>query len=100
MGGNPAFRGTRVPVHLLAELCPRARVLPEGKCRRTGFEIDDAIGFQARLGERRREQVGPRDAPQDFAARLGRRPRPCPVRARIAATGLVLPTAQPMPSKN
>src|ERR1700720_2972229 len=24
MGGNPAFRGTRVPVHLLAELCPRA----------------------------------------------------------------------------
>ena len=23
MGGNPAFRGTRVPVHLLAELCPR-----------------------------------------------------------------------------
>jgi hypothetical protein len=37
-----------------------------------GFEIDDAIGFQARLGERRREQVGPRDAPQDFAARPGR----------------------------
>jgi hypothetical protein len=30
------------------------------------------IGFQARLGERRREQVGPRDAPQDFAARPGR----------------------------
>jgi len=22
MGGNPAFRGTRVPVHLLAELVP------------------------------------------------------------------------------
>ena len=32
MGGNPAFRGTRVPVHLLAELCPRAHALPEGKC--------------------------------------------------------------------
>ena len=29
MGGNPAFRGTRVPVHMLAELVPsrvRARV--------------------------------------------------------------------------
>jgi hypothetical protein len=22
MGGNPAFRGTRVPVHMLAELVP------------------------------------------------------------------------------
>jgi len=35
MGGNPAFRGTRVPVHLLAELCPRACARPratEGKC--------------------------------------------------------------------
>jgi hypothetical protein len=26
MGGNPAFRGTRVPVHMLAELVPSARV--------------------------------------------------------------------------
>jgi hypothetical protein len=35
MGGNPAFRGTRVPVHLLAELVPsrvRAHVWTEGKC--------------------------------------------------------------------
>ena len=35
MGGNPAFRGTRVPVHLLAELCPRACArarVTEGKC--------------------------------------------------------------------
>jgi len=35
MGGNPAFRGTRVPVHLLAELCSRtcARArATEGKC--------------------------------------------------------------------
>jgi hypothetical protein len=35
MGGNPAFRGMRVPVHLLAELCPRACArarATEGKC--------------------------------------------------------------------
>jgi len=35
MGGNPAFRGTRVPVHLLAELCSRACArarATEGKC--------------------------------------------------------------------
>jgi hypothetical protein len=35
MGGNPAFRGTREPVHMLAELVPsrvRAHALPEGKC--------------------------------------------------------------------
>jgi len=33
MGGNPAFRGPRVPVHMLAELVPpRVRALPEGKC--------------------------------------------------------------------
>src|SRR3984893_16474957 len=39
MGGNPAFRGTRVPVHLLAELCPRA-------CARTryGGEVSSARG--------------------------------------------------------
>jgi hypothetical protein len=36
MGGNPVFRGTRVPVHMLAELVPsrvRAHALPVGKCR-------------------------------------------------------------------
>ena len=36
MGGNPAFRGTREPVHMLAELVPsrvRAHASPEGKCR-------------------------------------------------------------------
>src|ERR1700724_1593995 len=35
MSGNPVFRGTRVPVHMLAELVPPracARALPEGKC--------------------------------------------------------------------
>jgi uncharacterized protein (DUF433 family) len=35
MGGNPVFRGTRVPVHMLAELVPsrvRARA-------RTGGEV-------------------------------------------------------------
>jgi 4-aminobutyrate aminotransferase-like enzyme len=35
MGGNPVFRGTRVPVHMLAELVPsrvRAHASPEGKC--------------------------------------------------------------------
>jgi len=35
MAGNPVFRGTRVPVHRLAELVPsrvRAHALPEGKC--------------------------------------------------------------------
>ena len=33
MSGNPVFRGTRVPVHMLAELVPsRACALPEGKC--------------------------------------------------------------------
>jgi len=36
MGGNPVFRGTRVPVHMLAELVPSrvrgAHALPEGKC--------------------------------------------------------------------
>jgi Protein of unknown function (DUF433) len=31
MGGNPVFRGTRVPVHRLAELVP-SRASPEGKC--------------------------------------------------------------------
>jgi hypothetical protein len=33
MGGNPAFRGTRVPVHMLAELVPsRVRVTaPRGR---------------------------------------------------------------------
>jgi hypothetical protein len=34
MGGNPAFRGTRVPVHLLAELVP-SRVCARTR-RRTG----------------------------------------------------------------
>ena len=37
-----------------------------------GFEIDDAIGFQARLGERRREQVGPRDARRPPVASEGK----------------------------
>jgi len=40
MGGNPAFRGTRVPVHMLAELVPsrvRAHALPEGKCDPAGL---------------------------------------------------------------
>jgi hypothetical protein len=32
MGGNPAFRGTRVPVHLLAELVsPRVRARTCGR---------------------------------------------------------------------
>ena len=34
MGGNPAFRGTRVPVHMLAELVPsrvRARTRRRGE---------------------------------------------------------------------
>lgn len=35
------------------------------------LKIDDAIGFQARLGERRREQIRPRDAPQDLALGAG-----------------------------
>jgi hypothetical protein len=37
MGGNPGFRGTRVPVHMLAELVPyrvRAHAVAEGKCDR------------------------------------------------------------------
>jgi hypothetical protein len=40
MGGNPAFRGTRVPVHMLAELVPsrgRARYR-RGKCDRRSDE--------------------------------------------------------------
>ena len=35
MGGNPVFRGTRVPVHMLAELVAsrvRAHVWTDGKC--------------------------------------------------------------------
>jgi hypothetical protein len=35
MGGNPVFRGTRVPVHMLAELVPsrvRAHASSDGKC--------------------------------------------------------------------
>jgi hypothetical protein len=35
MGGNPAFRGTRVPVHVLAKLVGsrvRAHVGTDGKC--------------------------------------------------------------------
>jgi hypothetical protein len=33
MGGNPVFRGTRVPVHMLAELvASRAHALTDGKC--------------------------------------------------------------------
>jgi hypothetical protein len=31
MSGNPVFRGTRVPVHMLAELVP-SHAVPEGKC--------------------------------------------------------------------
>src|SRR5260370_34729157 len=34
---------------------------------------------------------------QTGCGQLGRRSRPCPVRARIAAAGLVLPTAPPVP---
>jgi hypothetical protein len=37
-GGNPAFRGTRVPVHRLAELVPS----PEGKCSRRGERLAPA----------------------------------------------------------
>jgi nucleotidyltransferase/DNA polymerase involved in DNA repair len=47
MGGNPAFRGTRVPVHLLAELVPsrvRAHVWTEGKCRVRAPEQRIVIG--------------------------------------------------------
>jgi hypothetical protein len=35
MGGNPVFRGTRVPVHMLAELVAsrvRAHAWTDGKC--------------------------------------------------------------------
>ncbi len=32
-----------------------------------GFDIDDAIGRQARLGDRGSEQVRSRDAPEDLA---------------------------------
>src|ERR1700730_5396648 len=47
MGGNPAFRGTRVPVHLLAELCPRA-------CARTRY------GGEVSSARRKAEPVLPR----------------------------------------
>src|ERR1700730_2267267 len=33
MGGNPAFRGTRVPVHMLAEL------VPSRACARTRYRL-------------------------------------------------------------
>jgi len=39
MGGNPAFRGTRVPVHLLAELCSRARTCDGGEVFSFRWEI-------------------------------------------------------------
>jgi hypothetical protein len=42
MGGNPVFRGTRVPVHMLAELVAsrvRARVGTDGKCARMTWAI-------------------------------------------------------------
>jgi hypothetical protein len=45
-GGNPAFRGTRVPVHRLAELVPsRVRAcarVAEGKCSRRGERLAPA----------------------------------------------------------
>jgi hypothetical protein len=40
------------------------------------LEIDDAIGFQARLRQRRREKVGPGDAPHHLALGSGRNPAP------------------------
>ncbi len=33
------------------------------------LEVDDAVGFQTRLGKRRREQVWPGDTPEHFAPR-------------------------------
>ena len=42
MGGNPVFRGTRVPVHMLAELVAsrvRAHVWTDGKCARMTWAI-------------------------------------------------------------
>ena len=38
MGGNPVFRGTRVPVHMLAELVA-SRVRTDGKCVRMTWAI-------------------------------------------------------------
>jgi hypothetical protein len=42
MGGNPAFRGTRVPVHLLAELVPRACA----RARANGGEVLAGRGLE------------------------------------------------------
>jgi hypothetical protein len=39
MGGNPAFRGTRVPVHMLAELVP-SRVRARTRYRRGSVVLD------------------------------------------------------------
>jgi hypothetical protein len=38
MGGNPAFRGTRVPVHMLAEL------VPSRACARTRYRRGSVDG--------------------------------------------------------
>ena len=51
MGGNPAFRGTRVPVHLLAEL------VPSRACARTRYRRGSVV-LPAWLGEE------PADEPQ------------------------------------
>jgi hypothetical protein len=37
----------------------------------TAFEVDDAVGVQPGLGERRRKQVQSRDTPEHLAARAG-----------------------------
>ena len=47
MGGNPVFRGTRVPVHMLAELVPSTRA----RARVAGVEVWSGRSGQAeRLG--------------------------------------------------
>ena len=48
MGGNPAFRGTRVPVHMLAELVP-SRVRAHTRYRR-GSVAYRAAGDHRRPG--------------------------------------------------
>lgn len=54
----------------------------------TGLDIDNAVRFQAGLRQRRREQVGPGDAPQHFASRA-RRDAASKERRRRAINGAV-----------
>ena len=54
----------------------------------TRFHVDDAIGQEAGLGDGRREEVLPRDAPQDLASCARGEQRSCrAVDRAIAAAG-------------